>query len=117
MGSVFVPSIEAAVQEFVAKWQDRDESANFFQAYDAELVKDELRPIVFEEIRVQVRYGSRRVLSCVWWGFWGLWVVDELIIHETVTDVTVPSLHSMRTTSISVVHTIECTATRNTRAG
>jgi hypothetical protein len=29
--SVFIPSIEAAVQEFVAKWQDRDEMNNFFQ--------------------------------------------------------------------------------------
>ena len=52
--SVFIPSIEAAVQEFVAKWQDRDETGNFFQKYDGELVKDELRPIVFEEIRTAV---------------------------------------------------------------
>lgn len=29
--SVFVPSIEASVHEFVAKWQDRDETDNFFQ--------------------------------------------------------------------------------------
>lgn len=34
--------------------QDRDESDNFNQKYDPELVKDELRPIVFEEIRQQV---------------------------------------------------------------
>eukprot|EP00201_Polytomella_parva_P022593 CAMPEP_0175045650 /NCGR_PEP_ID=MMETSP0052_2-20121109/4556_1 /TAXON_ID=51329 ORGANISM="Polytomella parva, Strain SAG 63-3" /NCGR_SAMPLE_ID=MMETSP0052_2 /ASSEMBLY_ACC=CAM_ASM_000194 /LENGTH=479 /DNA_ID=CAMNT_0016309235 /DNA_START=59 /DNA_END=1495 /DNA_ORIENTATION=- len=51
---LFVPSIEAAVQEFVAKWQDRDESDNFYQKFDSELVKDELRPIVFEEVRIQV---------------------------------------------------------------
>lgn len=31
VSSVFIPSIEAAVQEFVAKWQDRDEMNNFFQ--------------------------------------------------------------------------------------
>jgi len=63
VGSVFIPAIEAAVQEFVAKWQDRDESANFFQKYDAELVKDELRPIVFEEIRTQVDEEMRVLLQ------------------------------------------------------
>ena len=45
----------SCAQEFVAKWQDRDETDNFFQKYDAELVKDDLRPLVFEEIRLQVR--------------------------------------------------------------
>jgi hypothetical protein len=29
--SVFVPDIELAIQEFIAKWQDRDESLNFAQ--------------------------------------------------------------------------------------
>jgi hypothetical protein len=29
--SVFVPDIELAIQDFVAKWQDRDESLNFAQ--------------------------------------------------------------------------------------
>lgn len=48
-------------QEFVAKWQDRDETDNFYQKYDAELVKDDLRPLVFEEIRLQVR-ALREVL-------------------------------------------------------
>lgn len=52
--NIFVPDIEIAVQEFVAKWQDRDESTNFAQKYNPDLVKDELRPIVFEEIRLQV---------------------------------------------------------------
>lgn len=42
------------MQEYVVKWQDRDERDNFFQKHDADLVKDELRPIVFEEIRQQV---------------------------------------------------------------
>lgn len=48
------PEFAKPLQEFVAKWQDRDETDNFFQKYDAELVKDELRPLVFEEIRLQV---------------------------------------------------------------
>lgn len=52
--SIFVPEIEQAVQDFVAKWQERDESMNFAQKYDPDLVKDELRPVVFEEIRQQV---------------------------------------------------------------
>eukprot|EP00892_Ulva_mutabilis_P001805 jgi/Ulvmu1/11625/UM008_0029.1 len=61
--SVFVPAIERAVQEFVAKWQDRDESMNFAQRYDPDLVKDELRPLVFEEIRLQVDEEMRVLLE------------------------------------------------------
>ena len=61
--SIFVPDIECSVQEFVAKWQDRDESMNFAQKYDPDLVKDELRPIVFEEIRLQVDEEMRILLE------------------------------------------------------
>ncbi|KAG2497810.1 hypothetical protein HYH03_004081 [Edaphochlamys debaryana] len=61
--AVFIPSIEAGVQEFVAKWQDRDEQDNFHQKFDGELVKDELRPIVFEEIRLQVDVEMRVLLQ------------------------------------------------------
>lgn len=61
--SVFVPAIERAVQEFVAKWQDRDESMNFAQRYDPDLVKDELRPLVFEELRLQVDEEMRILLE------------------------------------------------------
>jgi IQ and AAA domain-containing protein len=63
ISSVFVPDIERAVQDFVAKWQDRDESMNFAQRYDPDLVKDELRPIVFEEIRLQVDEEMRVLLE------------------------------------------------------
>ncbi|KAG1669632.1 hypothetical protein FOA52_010792 [Chlamydomonas sp. UWO 241] len=63
ISSVFVPSIESAVHEFVAKWQDRDETDNFFQKFDQELVKDELRPIVFEEIRLAVDEEMRVLLQ------------------------------------------------------
>lgn len=31
--SAFVPDIELAIQDFVAKWQDRDESLNFAQRW------------------------------------------------------------------------------------
>lgn len=43
--------------------QDRDESSNFAQRYDAELVKEELRPIVFEETRLQVDEEMRVLLQ------------------------------------------------------
>lgn len=61
--TVFIPFIEEAVQEYVGKWQDRDEGANFVQRYDAELVKEELRPLVFEEIRLQVDEEMRVLLQ------------------------------------------------------
>lgn len=64
--SVFIPAIEGAVAEYVAKWQERDESDNFGQRYDGELVKDELRPLVFEEIRQQVWTVLDRL--CKFWG-------------------------------------------------
>jgi hypothetical protein len=38
----------------VAKWQQRDESGNFTQVHDEELAKEELRPLVFEDVRKQV---------------------------------------------------------------
>jgi hypothetical protein len=66
--SVFIPPIEAAVQDFVSKWQDKDEANNFFQHHDADLIKQELRPIVFEEIRQQVNSGLGRGLDVVWFG-------------------------------------------------
>ncbi|KAI8469151.1 MAG: hypothetical protein J3K34DRAFT_514240 [Monoraphidium minutum] len=55
IGSAFVPLIEAAVAEYVAKWQDRDESSNFEQRHDPELVQEELRPLVFEEVDGEMR--------------------------------------------------------------
>lgn len=61
--SLFIPDIEDAVEEYVVKWQDRDERDNFFQKYDPELVKDELRPIVFEEVRQQVDEEVRVMLQ------------------------------------------------------
>ncbi|CAG9462067.1 unnamed protein product [Pedinophyceae sp. YPF-701] len=54
VSTVFVGAIEEAVQEYVARWQDCDEAGNFAQKYDPELVKEELRPVVFEEVRAEV---------------------------------------------------------------
>jgi hypothetical protein len=64
--SQFVPALEAAVQEYVTKWQDRSEAGNFSQKHDPELIKDELRPIVFEEIRGAVSWPG-----CCWGGVGG----------------------------------------------
>ncbi|KIY95572.1 hypothetical protein MNEG_12391 [Monoraphidium neglectum] len=60
IGSAFIPLLEAAVAEYVAKWQDRDEGSNLSQAHDPELVKEELRPLVFDEVRQQVRESQTR---------------------------------------------------------
>lgn len=37
------------------------------QQHDPELLKDELRPLVFEEIRKQVRMYVRSLVSCAGW--------------------------------------------------
>ncbi|XRA98823.1 dynein regulatory complex subunit 11 [Pycnococcus provasolii] len=50
----FVPLIEQGVQNFVATWQDKDESGNFWQKHDGELAKEGLRPVVFEKVRLEV---------------------------------------------------------------
>lgn len=47
----------------MAKWQERDEYDNFFQKYDASLVKDAVRPVVFEEVRQQVDAEMRVLLA------------------------------------------------------
>ncbi|GBF95030.1 hypothetical protein Rsub_07531 [Raphidocelis subcapitata] len=63
IGSAFVPLIEAVVADYVAKWQDRDESSNAEQRFDPELAKEELRPLVFDEVREQVDAEMRALLS------------------------------------------------------
>merc|ERR1712078_769300 len=61
--SRFIGDIEAAVQQYVVKWQDRDERDNFFQKHDAQFVKEELRPVVFEEVRKEVDEEMRLLLE------------------------------------------------------
>eukprot|EP00002_Diphylleia_rotans_P026653 TRINITY_DN5325_c0_g1_i5.p1 TRINITY_DN5325_c0_g1~~TRINITY_DN5325_c0_g1_i5.p1 ORF type:complete len:488 (-),score=127.89 TRINITY_DN5325_c0_g1_i5:1424-2887(-) len=46
--------IKDGVSQFSNMWRDRDESGNFVQKFDAELVKDMLRPDVEEEVRLEV---------------------------------------------------------------
>lgn len=52
--SPFLMDIEKVVENFGSKWKNRNEDNNFCQTFDAELVKEELRPTVFEEIQKQV---------------------------------------------------------------
>lgn len=59
----FGPLIEQSVQEYVVSWQDKDESNNFFQKYDVELVKESVRPLVFERMRLEVDAEMRVLLN------------------------------------------------------
>ena len=53
--SLFTPDIESAVKQFVERWQTHDEGQNALpQKHEPELVKGEMRPLVFEEVRQQV---------------------------------------------------------------
>ena len=53
--STFTPDIESAVKQFVERWQTHDEGQNALpQKHESELVKGEMRPLVFEEVRQQV---------------------------------------------------------------
>ncbi|KAA6424958.1 MAG: IQ and AAA domain-containing 1-like [Trebouxia sp. A1-2] len=64
VSSVFVSDLEAAVKLFVEKWQDHPEGANALaQKHEAELVRQELRPLVFEEVRLQVDEEMRVLLQ------------------------------------------------------
>jgi hypothetical protein len=59
----FVKLIHGAVSDYQVDWQDIDESTNFFQKYDPELVRKALKPVVFEEIRVEVDEEMRVLLE------------------------------------------------------
>ena len=51
--SDFVLKMQACTEKFCQVWQDRDETTNFSQKYDAELIREALRPGVRDEIRVK----------------------------------------------------------------
>lgn len=44
-------------------WKDKDESWNFLQDYDPELIKEEKRKELESEIRLQVGPGSRALVT------------------------------------------------------
>lgn len=64
MSSAFMGDLEAAVKLFVEKWQDHPEGANALaQKHEPDLVRQELRPLVFEEVRLQVDEEMRVLLQ------------------------------------------------------
>lgn len=64
VSSAFVGDLEAAVKVFVEKWQDHSEGANALaQKHEPDLVCQELRPLVFEEVRLQVDEEMRVLLQ------------------------------------------------------
>lgn len=65
ISSAFIPLIEGAVAEYIGKWQERPApgGASWEQQHDPELLKDELRPLVFEEVRQQVDEEMRTLLA------------------------------------------------------
>jgi hypothetical protein len=67
ISSAFIPLIEGAVAEYIGKWQERPApgGASWEQQHEPELLKDELRPLVFEEVRQQVRPAAGGCVGCV----------------------------------------------------
>ncbi|XP_054836723.1 dynein regulatory complex protein 11 [Eublepharis macularius] len=61
--SNFLPIMEAGNNKYKDVWQNRDEGWNFSQEYDPELIKEEKRKEVEEEIRVQVDELMRQELK------------------------------------------------------
>nr|XP_060639945.1 dynein regulatory complex protein 11 isoform X3 [Anolis sagrei ordinatus] len=61
--SNFLPIMEDGNNKYKDIWQNRDEAWNFSQEYDPELIKEEKRKEVEEEIRVQVDELMRQELK------------------------------------------------------
>ncbi|KAH0621735.1 hypothetical protein JD844_023350 [Phrynosoma platyrhinos] len=57
------PSVSSLLSWIIDVWQNRDEAWNFSQEYDPELIKEEKRKEVEEEIRVQVDELMRQELK------------------------------------------------------
>uniref|UniRef100_A0A8D3D3N6 AAA+ ATPase domain-containing protein n=1 Tax=Scophthalmus maximus TaxID=52904 RepID=A0A8D3D3N6_SCOMX len=61
--SAFLSDLEVGNKNFVDFWQSRNESKNFIQRHDVELMKEEKRKDVEAEIRVQVDEQMRQELT------------------------------------------------------
>ncbi|XP_055977538.1 dynein regulatory complex protein 11 [Sorex fumeus] len=61
--SGFLSSIQEGNTLYKDKWKDKDESGNFLQGYDAEMIKEEKRREIEAEIRVQVDELMRQELK------------------------------------------------------
>uniref|UniRef100_A0A3Q2P1Z8 IQ and AAA domain-containing protein 1 n=1 Tax=Fundulus heteroclitus TaxID=8078 RepID=A0A3Q2P1Z8_FUNHE len=63
MPSAFLSDLEAANKRFEDVWKNRNESENFTQMHEVELVKEELRKVIEAEVRVQVDEEMREELA------------------------------------------------------
>ncbi|XP_070817354.1 dynein regulatory complex protein 11 [Chaetodon trifascialis] len=61
--SAFLPDLEVGNKTFVDFWQTRNESTNFNQRHEVELIKEEKRKVIEAEIRVQVDEQMRQELA------------------------------------------------------
>ncbi|KAM8934134.1 dynein regulatory complex protein 11 [Pelodytes ibericus] len=61
--SHFLPDITSAKQTYDSVWQQRDESWNLHQTYDSELIKENKRKEVEDEVRIQVDELMRQELQ------------------------------------------------------
>ena len=59
----FAFEMTCAICLFLAVWKTRDEDANFTQKHDIELIREDKRKVVEEEIRVQVDELMREELK------------------------------------------------------
>ncbi|XP_051233542.1 dynein regulatory complex protein 11 [Dicentrarchus labrax] len=61
--SAFLSDLEVGHKTFVDFWQTRNESRNFNQRHEVELIKEEKRKVIEAEIRVQVDEQMRQELA------------------------------------------------------
>ncbi|XP_054458970.1 dynein regulatory complex protein 11 [Anoplopoma fimbria] len=61
--SAFLSDLEVENKTFVEFWQTRNESRNFHQRHEVELIKEEKRKVIEAEIRVQVDEQMRQELA------------------------------------------------------
>ncbi|XP_006893580.1 PREDICTED: IQ and AAA domain-containing protein 1 [Elephantulus edwardii] len=61
--SLFLPGMEEGRSAYEAIWKNKDESWNFHQDYDPEMIKDEKRKELESELRVQVDELMRQELK------------------------------------------------------
>ncbi|CAJ0964502.1 unnamed protein product [Ranitomeya imitator] len=61
--SQFLPDISSANDSYEGVWLNRKESWNLFQTHDSELIKEDKRKEVEEEIRIQVDELMRQELQ------------------------------------------------------
>ncbi|XP_013865764.1 IQ and AAA domain-containing protein 1 [Austrofundulus limnaeus] len=61
--SAFLPDLEAGNKVYTDVWKNRDESENFSQKHEVELIKEEMRKVVEAEVRVQVDEQMRQELA------------------------------------------------------